>query len=51
MHLTTKSKSLILFKVPNFKNYLTKMALILHKYYVRAFFKKGLKNYEINKSS
>ena len=24
MHLTTKSKSLILFEVPNFKNYLTK---------------------------
>ncbi len=24
MHLTTESKSLILFMVPNFKNYLTK---------------------------
>ncbi len=27
MHLTTKSKSLILFKVPDFKNYLTKYGI------------------------
>ena len=43
MHLITKSKSLILFKVPNLKIILQKMALILHKYCIQAFFLKGIK--------